>query len=218
MTAYITKRELQLLTQSNIYENYSNAYLDMLISTMSQLVSDYTGSTWGPQTVVDELAQFYVEPKFNRFVMVLGNGPIQSLTSATWLDAGFVQQPIDLSSAMIDRGRGLVYLRLDWAFPGYPFYVPEGTHIYVSYSSGGADVSDGVKMATALLCQEWVMADIDLRQGRPGPLTGYGLGDYHENYGTIKQSSSEFGLGTSLSQRAKTILDTLGGTGLVFLK
>lgn len=214
---YITKRELQLLTQSNIYEAYSNSYLDILISSMSQFVSDYTGTTWGPQTVTDEQVHFYTEPSYNRFVVVLGSGPVNALTSAYWVDAGFTQQPLDLATAIIDRSRRLVYLRLDAVFPGYPTYIPEGTFVFISYTAGSGEVSSSVKLATALLCQEWVMADADIKQGRPAPLTGYTLGDYHESYGTIKQSAAEFGLGTSLSQRARTILDGISSSGMVFL-
>lgn len=184
---------------------------------MSDFIDEYTGQGWSTQDITDGSASLYIDAAYNRAIFALDAGPILNLSGASFLDANNAWQPIPLTGSYIDARSRQVFVPFSTAFPGWGYAIPKSTFFRFSYRAGYATVPSQIKQAVALLVQEWVQADYAISQGQPGFVTSYSLGDYRESYGTVKQAfEGGFGLGTSLSQRAKMILDNLLGVGVVF--
>jgi len=199
---FITIAEWQVLSNHNFTADHSTAYLDAVLDVVSDHITAYCLGTLFELTVItDERIQAYVRGRTNQLNIRVKHIPLVSVQTVKYR-IGSSDTEIDIDEADLDKVDG--YIHLLWYGP---LWRTKDLWVTVtSYTAGHSTVPDMVKMATALLAQEWVDADDKASSGTVNALTGYSIGNYAEQYSTGNAEVGNLGLGSTRSRLAAQIL------------
>jgi hypothetical protein len=151
--------------------------------------------------ITNERIQAHVHGRTNKLNIRVKHIPLVSVQSVKYR-IGATDTTIDIDEADLDKVDG--YISLLWYGPLWR--VKDLWITVTSYTAGYSTVPDMVKMATALLAQEWVDSDDKASSGTVGVLSGYAIGNYSENYSTANAEAGNLGLGSSRSRLAAQML------------
>jgi len=208
---YITLTELNANTNTNLSATHPVAYLDTIIDRVSDVVEGYClGTLFETTTITDERRSQYVSGRTAQLVVKLKYAPLVSVTSLSYR-IGSTDTTVDTSNADLDLVQGIIYLY----FSGPLWRISVPLVIVVTYVAGHATIPDDVKMATALLVQEWVNADDQVADGSAYVTEFYQSGSYSERFTVHEASLGNLGLGTMNSMRATELLSKYRRPGVV---
>lgn len=201
--AFITISEFQtLIGDVDLTGTHGETYLEAVLDVVSDHITAYCLGTLFETTVItDERIKAYVHGRTNQLRVRVKYIPLVSVQSVKYR-IGSTDTEIDIDEADLDLVDG--YINLLWYGPLWR--VKDLWITITSYTAGHSTVPDMVKMATALLAQEWVDADDKASGGTVGVLKGYAIGNYSENYSTVNAEAGNLGLGSSRSRLAAQIL------------
>ena len=208
---YITIAELNTNTNSDLSATHDEDYLNTVIDRVSDVVEAYClGTLFETTTITDERRSQYVSGRTMQLVVKLKYAPLVSVTTLSYR-IGADDTTIDMTNADLDLVQGII--RLYWYGPMWRRSDP--WVIVVSYVAGHTTVPDDVKMATALLVQEWVNADDQVADGSAYVTEFYQSGSYSERFTVHEASLGNLGLGTMGSMRATELLGKYRRPGVV---
>lgn len=203
MANLITLAELNTLTNTNLSATHDVDYLAAVITSVSDHVKAYClGTLFETTTLTDERHTSYVRGRTGKLTVKLKYTPLQSVTTLKYRIGSTETTIGNLDNADLDLTNSIIYLL--WYGPMWRRSDPWVT--VTTYIAGHVTVPNNVKMATALLVQEWVGADDAAAGGTKGILSGYRIGNYSEQYSVSKAEAGTLGLGTTMSIRARDIL------------
>jgi len=159
------------------------------------------GTLFSETILTDERIRAFVHGRTNQLRVRVKHIPLVSVQSVKYR-IGSTESTIDITEADLDKVDG--YINLTWYGPLWR--VKDIWITVTSYTAGYSIVPDMVKMATALLAQEWVDADDKASSGSVGVLSGYSIGNYAENYSVGNAEAGNLGLGSSRSRLAAQLL------------
>ena len=202
MMSFISIIELQTLTGHDFTADHSTVYLEGILNVVSEHITAYALGTLFAETVItDERIQAHVHGRTNQLKIRVKHIPLVSVESVKYR-IGATDTTIDIDEADLDKVDG--YISLLWYGPLWR--VKDLWITVTSYTAGHSTVPDMVKMATALLAQEWVDSDDKASGGTVGVLEKYSIGNYSEQYSISNAESGNLGLGSSRSRLAAQML------------
>lgn len=200
--AFITIVELSTLTNTDLSATHDENYLLAVLDAVSDHVTAYCLGTLFTETVLtDERIRAFVHGRTNQLRVRVKHTPLVSVQSVKYR-IGSTESTIDITEADLDKVDG--YISLTWYGPLWR--VKDIWITITSYTAGYSTVPDMVKMATALLAQEWIDADDKASGGTVGVLSGYSIGNYSESYSVGNAEAGNLGLGSSRSRLAAQLL------------
>ena len=200
--AFIDIAEWQVLSNHDFTADHPTAYLNSILDIVSDHIEAYCLGTLFAETVItNERIQAYVHGRTNQLNIRVKHIPLVSVQSVKYR-IGATDTEIDIDEADLDKVDG--YIHLLWYGPLWR--VKNLWVTVTSYTAGHSTVPDMVKMATALLAQEWVDSDDKASSGTVGVLSGYSIGNYAENYSVGNAEAGNLGLGSSRSRLAAQLL------------
>lgn len=202
---YITIAEYDTLTGTTITADHGVIYVQGIIDAVSTLVDTYCmGTVFTPTTFTEERNESYVQSKANKLKINLRWAPLISVGSIAYRIQNTDTLLTNITDADLDLTQSIIYLQ--WYGPLWRRSDPWVT--VTTYMAGFAAIPDNVKMAVALLVQEWVEADDRAAGGSSSVLIGYRIGNYQEQYAqrVIDAQIGNIGLGTSRSMLASQLL------------
>jgi len=200
--AFISVVELQTLTGHDFTADHSTAYLDGILQAVSDHIEAYCMGTLFSETVLeDERIRAFVHGRTNQLRVRVKHVPLVSVQSVKYR-IGSTESTIDITEADLDKVDG--YINLTWYGPLWR--VKDIWITITSYTAGYSTVPDMVKMATALLAQEWVDADDKAGSGTVSTLRGFSIGNYAEQYSVVEAEAGNLGLGSTRSRLAAQLL------------
>ena len=201
--SFITIAEFQTLVGDvDFTATHGTIYLQGILDVVSDHVEAYCLGTLFAETVItDERIQAHVHGRTNQLNIRVKYIPLVSVQSVKYR-IGATDTEIDIDEADLDKVDG--YITLLWYGPLWR--VKDLWITVTSYTAGYSTVPDMVKMATALLAQEWVDSDDKASSGTVGVLSGFAIGNYSENYSVANAEAGNLGLGSSRSRLAAQLL------------
>lgn len=200
----ITIVELQTFTNKDFTADYTLAYLNNLITVASDLVETYCkGTVFEPTIVEDERQKSYIYGTTGEFQIRLSLAPLISVSTLKYR-VGSSESTIDLSDADLNLEQSEITLL--WGLPTWRKRMKLVT--IIDYMAGFTTIPDMVKRAVALLVQEAIDSDNQANDGTMRKLSGYKIGNYAEDYVTLKSDADigNLGLGTTRSILASQLL------------
>ena len=192
----------QTLVNHDFTADHPTTYLQAVLDVVSEHITAYClGTLFERETITDERIKAYVHGRTNLLRVRVKHIPLVSVQTVKYR-IGSTDTEIDIDEADLDKVDG--YISLLWYGPLWR--VKDLWITVTSYTAGYLTVPDMVKMATALLAQEWVDSDDKAASGTVGVLKGYSIGNYAENYGVISAEAGNLGLGSSSSRLAAQLL------------
>jgi len=206
--------DLTNTTVASITADHSVTYVNNIIDVVSSRVIDYClGTVFEPTTYTDERNTGYVRgrpPNQAKLIVRLQHAPIISVSSIKYRVANV---DTTMSTNNLDYDAEQAILKMWWYGPIRRLSEP--WVILTSYKAGYSSVPNMVKMATALLVQEWIDDDDRVSVGgAAGILTEYRIGNYGEKY-SLQAKQGVIGLGTSYSLKATDLLRKYRRIGVV---
>jgi len=204
--AWITLIELNTFTGTNLSSDHDVPYLENLLEVVSAHVEAYCLGTIFERRTITERSTSYVYARTSKLYIKTKHTPLISVTSVQY-QMGSTNTTITIDNIELDQANG----RIEMLWYGPTWRRRDQLITLTTYVAGFATVPDLVKMATALLVWEWVLADDATASsgasGVHGPLSGYRIGNYAENYFAVSDATmGNLGMGTSLSVRAAQLL------------
>ena len=200
--AFISVAEFQTLVNVDFTADKPTAYLDGILQVVSDHIEAYCMGTLFAETVItNERIKAFVHGRTNQLRVRVKHIPLVSVQTVKYR-IGSSDTEIDIDEADLDLVDG--YINLLWYGPLWR--VKDVWITVTSYTAGHSTVPDVVKMATALLAQEWIDADDKASGGAVGVLSGYSIGNYSENYSVGNAEVGNLGLGSSRSRLAAQLL------------
>ena len=200
--AFISITEWQVLSNHDFTVDHPTAYLEAVLDVVSEHITAYAlGTLFERETIEDERIRAFVHGRTNQLRVRVKHIPLVSVQTVKYR-IGSTDTEIDIDEADLDLVDG--YINLLWYGPLWRVKVLWIT--VTSYTAGYVTVPDMVKMATALLAQEWIDADDKASGGAVGVLSGYSIGNYSENYSVGSAEVGNLGLGSSRSRLAAQLL------------
>jgi len=207
--AWITLLELNTFTGTNLSSDHGVTYLENLLEVVSEHVTAYClGTLFERETISGERSTGYVYSRTAKLYVRTKHTPLISVSSLQY-QVGSVSTTLTIDNIELDQANG----RIELLWYGPIWRRRDQWIILTTYVAGLATIPDLVKMATALLVWEWVLADDATASasagagGIHGPLSGYRIGNYAENYFAVSDAvQGNLGMGTSLSTRAALLL------------
>jgi hypothetical protein len=201
--SFITIAEFQtLIGDVDLTGTHGTIYLQGILDVVSDHIEAYClGTLFERATITDERIQAHVHGRTNKLNIRVKHIPLVSVQSVKYR-IGATDTEIDIDEADLDLVDG--YISLLWYGPLWR--VKDLWITVTSYTAGYLTVPDMVKMATALLAQEWVDADDKASDGTMSTLTGYSIGNYSEQYSVSNAEVGNLGLGSSRSRLAAQML------------
>lgn len=206
MASFITLAELNVLTNTNLSATHDTAYLNGIITSVSDHVETYCmGTLFTLTDLTDERHRAYVRarpPHPAKLRIKTNYVPLNSVSSVKY-KVGSTETTISIDEMELIEAQGI--FEMLWYFPLWR--VPDDWIVLITYNAGFSSIPHNVKMATALLVREWVDYDDSFTGGTRGDLKSFRIGSYAEEYFSKDAGASgNLGLGTPLSQRARQLL------------
>ncbi len=200
--AFISIAEWQVLSNHDFTADHPTVYLDSILDVVSDHITAYAlGTLFELAVITDERIRAYVHGRTNQLRIRVKHIPLVSVQTVKYR-IGSSDTEIGIDEVDLDKVDG--YINLIWYGPLWR--VKDLWITITSYTAGHTTVPDMVKMATALLAQEWVDADDKASSGTVNTLTGYSIGNYAEQYSTGNAESGNLGLGSTRSRLAAQLL------------
>jgi len=200
--SFIDIAEFQTLVNVDFTADKPTVYLQGILDVVSDHITAFClGTLFEETAVTNERIQAYVGGRTNKLTVRTKYRPLISVASIKYR-IGSTDTTMDISEVDLDLDGGYIYLL--WYGPLWR--VRDLWITITSYTAGYTTVPDMVKMATALLAQEWVDADDKASGGTVSVLTGYRIGNYAEQYSTTNAEVGNLGLGSSRSRLAAQLL------------
>jgi len=203
--SYITIAQYDALLDTTVTADHGAIYVDGIIAGVSSLIDTYClGTKFSPTTITSERNESYVHGKSAKLTIKLRWAPLISVSSISYRIGGTDTALTNITDADLDLTQAIIYLQ--WYGPLWRRSDPWVT--VTTYMAGHSAVPDDVKLACALLTQEWIEADDRAAAGTSQVLAGYRIGNYQEQYAMLKMGvdRGNIGLGTTRSRLAGQLL------------
>lgn len=199
---------------ARLIDKHGDDQLAIWISLAQEQVERFLGYVLEDKIVTDEPVRLYSDRRGGVWFGCRYK-PVKTFVSADWIvTLSGARQAVDTTFLYLEPSKAVGRIALSWA----AHWVPLGYSLHVSYVAGQPSdwiPPSSVLYALALLVQELAedSASADSAAGRApgGPLSGFKMGDYSEQYEVSWSSArpADLGLGTLLSIRAARLLAPL---------
>lgn len=221
MASIITTDEYTEFTNDDAVSVLSAAYVTGVFEGISVEVRQWANQDFGPDTYTDERVsgQAVVYNRQACLEILTLHAPISSVSAAAiWYAIDADPTTLAVADAVLNPSRTGFWLPFGTFALWQPF-VTIGNHYTARTTYVAGEAADyAVKMAVALLCEEWFALQAGSSSSSAEMLESWKLGDYQEKKAAHDvAASSGLGMGTQLSIRAYQLLDHYRRSGVVFL-